>query len=232
MGGTVLGSYLANKFMEGIFTDNNRIDWFGNTASGTNTNYKGYDGFFKFLTDRAIVPSGQYIDLDNATYQTSGELAANAALTLFRNITSVEKTDITLRKLPKSEKTIHVTGELFDNYLASLENQGNSQGQVNLENGIESLTFRGIRVVRRDDWDNWLTDTNNPFKATLNDGSTTYGHVALYTTVKNLVVGSDVGVSGDPLEMWFEKKDRLVYTRSAYKRGTTYLHSGLASIAY
>lgn len=228
MSGSRIGNYALNKFMKSKFTDQNRVDWFGDSAD-TDADYKQYDGFFKYLTDRAIVPSGQYIDLNDPTYQTSGTLAADAALNLFKAITSKSKADVTLRQMPIASKTIHVTGELFDNYLTTLENLGNETGQSNLENGLQTVKFRGLTVVRRDDWDQWLEDPNNPYYSTLTANG---GHICLYTIVPNLVVGSDIGLGNSNIEMWYDKKDQKLYTRSTFRRGTTYVHGALMSIAY
>lgn len=227
--GTELGNYLEGQYVSGLVHDWCRVDWFGD-RDDADTDYNQYSGFFKWITDTGIVPAGQRVDISGSPYTDgSGNLLADGAYALFEQITSPETADITLRQASRTDAKLYVTTSLLRNYKATLRNQGNVEGQRLIQNGQERYFFDNYEVVPMDIWDQTLLDAANPYDTALNANG---GHVCLFTTPKNLVIGSDIGLGTRSIESWYEKKDQKYYTNSRQKRGTIYLHDKLMSVAY
>lgn len=221
---------LLYDFYQATIEDKVRVDWFGNTDDADG-DWNQYNGWFKWFTDRAIVPSGQYLDLSSSTYTASGTnaLQTDAALAIFRKLTGPDKADLALRYGMRGEAKLYVTPSILENYKETLQNTSNVDGQRQIIDGRPVYYFDGIQIVEMPIWEQHLADTTNPFYDTFNANGQ---HVAVYTAPKNLVIGSDVGVSDRGTEAWYEKKDEKVYMRRMMRRGTTYLHSTLVTIAY
>ncbi len=111
-----------------------------------------------------------------------------------------------------------VTRSLAANYRASLQTlSGTDAGAMMTINGVPRLTWNGIPLIVRPDWDLHIA----------NDFGGVRPHRALLTTPKNLVVATDLADPESSAEMWYEKKEQTNYMRVQYKVGTQYLHEEL-----
>jgi hypothetical protein len=84
-----------------------------------------------------------------ATKALQLDLAAGTARSTFQKMMAAADTRLT----DQSDLQILVTKSLFDNYAEWLESQALDASFVRNEAGFMTLRFRGIEVVRMDDWD-------------------------------------------------------------------------------
>jgi hypothetical protein len=121
---------------------------------------------------------------------------------------------------------IQCTRTLFNNYLTYLETQQKTHSLEKLENGQRALTFRGIQVIERADWDRNIQ--------TYFDLGTTYDmpHRALLTYNENIPVGTSDTESMDSLDSFYDKKDKKLYIDSAYRIDVKILLEEEIAVAY
>ncbi len=222
--GTVLKEIAAKIMLQGVQADFNRQLWFSNTASEvTSGDYNLYDGIWASL--QAKVPSTQ---VTVATYATnvSGEAAIAALEGVYGKATAE------LKELPK---TFYVSGQIADDYVAELTAKGVAPAYSDLQNGIPTLSYRGIPIVVRRDWDTVLAnDFGSVMTASANLGDSATD--AVYTTAAGarialiadgaLVVGSDFEAAN--VENWYNQDEKQYRFRFGYNCGTVLLDAKLA----
>jgi hypothetical protein len=98
---------------------------------------------------------------------------------------------------------------------------GGDFGLLQMINGTETLTFRGIRVIPQWRWDEILTAIGIDLP-----------HYIEYTTPLNKVIATDVMNPATELTTWYDEKDEKVYTKSRFKMGVNYIHHSLISVGY
>jgi hypothetical protein len=132
-----------------------------------------------------------------------------------------------LKQIPKSSLTYWVTGSIYDNWIESLQGTGavTEQAIENIQKGITTLTYNGIKVRPVRIWDTELEDTDNPLNATTR-------HLVLLTAKENHIFGCESSADLNKIEGWYERKDRKYYFEGDMKFGYQYLHCDLQTIAY
>lgn len=116
-----------------------------------------------------------------------------------------------------------VTRSMIENYKATLRAlNGSEAAYMMMLDGKSVLTFDGIPVIVRREWDSTISA----------DFPGLYPHRALLTTPENLVFGTD-GVSDDMLvEHFYDKVEQENIVRVEYKAGTQYIHPEYIVAAY
>lgn len=132
-----------------------------------------------------------------------------------------------LKQVPKSSLTFWVTGSIYDNYVTSLQGTGavTEQAFENIQKGVTTLTYNGIKVRPVRIWDTELEDSTNPLNATTR-------HLVLLTTKENHIFGVENSADLNKIEGWYERKERKYYFEGDMKFGYQYLHCDLQTIAY
>lgn len=215
--GTVLKEIAAKIMIQGVQADFNRQLWFGNTdALVTSGDYNVYDGVWASL--QAKVPAAQ---ATSATYAT--DIANEAAIAALEAVYGTATAE--LKELPK---TFYVSGKIADDYVRELTAKGVAPAYSDLQNGIPVLSYRGIPIVVRRDWDTVLA---NDFGSVLN-----YADDAVYTTAAGarialiadnaLVVGTDFDSA--TVESWYNQDEKQYRFRFGYNCGTVLLDAKLA----
>ncbi|MEK7499264.1 MAG: hypothetical protein AAB649_01520 [Patescibacteria group bacterium] len=114
------------------------------------------------------------------------------------------------------------TRSWIENYKATLRSLGNELSSDMILNGRKVLSYDGIPIVVRRDWDNIIA-TDFPGQ---------YPHRCLLTVPKNLVFGTD-GAGDDTLvELVYDTVGQENIFRVEYKAGTQYIHSELIVAAF
>lgn len=118
---------------------------------------------------------------------------------------------------------LYVTRSVYDNYAKTLRTiNGSEQAYVNLANGQRTLSFNGIAILQRADWD---TRINQDFGGVR-------PHRALLTTPGNLVLGTDGEEDLMKIEAFYDQVKQNNHVRSEYKAGTQYTWTKLIVAAY
>lgn len=188
-----------------------------------------------------VIVTAGYPGMDvtvSAPVNVSGNLAGSVATTTaaVRNTTLVPgaavkilqamyeaRTD-ELAEFDATEARFDVTRSIYENYLAFLQTQSGAEAAFStLVNGVKTLTFNGIPVMKRPDWDKRIKSA---------DFGYVLPHRALLSVHKNYVWGTDSTDDMAKVEAWYEMKDQMNYFRSQYSAGTQYVHPVYITAAY
>ena len=117
-----------------------------------------------------------------------------------------------------------VSRSFYENYKAYLNTlAGGVQGAyMDLQDGKKTLSFEGIPLIKRPDWDKRIKSAD-------------YGYVqphrALMSVHKNYVWGTDSTDDQASVEAWYERLPQLNYFRSQYCAGTQFVHYVYMTVA-
>lgn len=115
-----------------------------------------------------------------------------------------------------------VSGSVMDAYITDLEADGTEAAHIKLIDGVRSISFRGIPVIERRDWD---VEISAHF-------SNVRPHRAMLTIPSNLIVGTDAASDVTNAEMWYNHDTQENGFRVEYKAGTQYIHEKLIVAAF
>lgn len=165
----------------------------------------------------------------------SGNLAGNTAATTANTLPADLGTDEAQTALKamwramtpemkqvKDQLKIMCTSSFYENYRESLEADGTEQAHTKEVNGISILTFRGVELIERQEWDVHLAA----------DFVGYYPHRALMTLPKNLVFGTDLEDADSLVEEFYDQNAQENVYRVQYKGGTQYSESKYIVAAY
>lgn len=148
-------------------------------------------------------------------------LKAGAAVAILQALYEARTDE--LAEFDATEARFDVTRSVYENYLAYLQTQSGAEAAfTTLVNGVRTLTFNGIPVMKRPDWDKrWKSA----------DFGYVQPHFALLSTHKNYVWGTDSTDDIAQVEAWYEKKDQMNYFRTQYCAGTQIVHPVYVTVA-
>ena len=229
LSGTLMDNIIRTQFTKGIKSDIHRLIWFGD-ANDAVAAWKPFDGWVSMLLDNsASIGATRFIDMDATAFESSDALAANGALGLLRQM--YDGQTAVLRAVPNSEKVFYVTNTVIDNYAATLENQGNIEGQRYIQDGVTTFKFRGVELVAVPEWDVNLADTDNPHYTGVGLGIGS--NFIVYGAKNNFVFGSDVQEGSTELKIRYaDDDDELMKITTKFKLGVQIMHYELVSVAY
>lgn len=213
--GTVLENVLITRVQQALRQDLERLAFFGNTASNDPV-YDPTDGLwtvhYPALVAATLIP--------RTNTGSGSDLTAGDGIEILRAV--YDQAPNELKALPANQKVFNVTFSVYNQYLVDIEDGGGGDyGLLQLINGVQTLTFRGIPVMPMHRWDSILTSLG-----------TTKPHYVEYTTPLNRVLATDITDPGTDLSMWYDQKDEKVYVKGRWKMGTNYIHHSLISVGY
>ena len=115
-----------------------------------------------------------------------------------------------------------VTGSIMDAYITDLEADGTEAAHMKIIDGVRSITFRGIPVIERRDWDVHIAA----------DFAGVRPHRAMLILPENMVVGTDGANDATNAEMWYDQNTQTNRFRVEYYAGTQYKHPEFITLAY
>lgn len=212
--GTVVKQIVAEMMLQGVKRDFNRQLWFGDTGSG-DANYTPYNGIFVALQ---ALDSAQEIAITEASAGTLTGDECIAALEAVYDAATAE-----LKELPK---TLFISGIVADAYMKYLRAQGVSESFAYLQDGTPVLSWNGIPMVVRRDWDYII---ENDFA--LIDGATGVNSKSRIVLIadKAMAVGTDFEAAG--FESWYSQDNKSYRFRLGYKVGAALMDIKLAVTA-
>ena len=114
------------------------------------------------------------------------------------------------------------TRSFYRNYLNELKGVVLESAFMLMQDGTKTLSYEGIPLVQRNDWDKYITSEFN----------SVYKHRCILTTPENLIYVTDGANDDDKIETWYNKDDQMRRYRVEYMANTTYKHSNLIVVAY
>jgi hypothetical protein len=213
--GTLIETILLTRVQQAIRNDITRLSYFGDQSSN-NPNFDSLDGFWTVYYPQLVAD-----DLVPRTNTGSGtDLAAGDGFAILRDV--YDQAPLQLKGLPANQKVFNVTQSVYSQLREDIENGGGGDyGLLQLINGVEQFTFRGVTVIPQFRWDDIATSLG-----------TTKPHYVEYTTPQNKVLATDVLSPETALELWYDQKDEKVYIKARFKMGVNYIHPSLISLGY
>lgn len=169
----------------------------------------------------------------------SGDLAGSVATTTAAVLNTTLKTDAAklafqamyeampnvLRAVKKTGKLrFLVTASMEDNYIATLETlNGSEAGFYTLVDGVKTLSYRGIPIITREEWDEHIEE----------DFGLIRPHRAILTwPEENLVFGTDGETDDALMEFFYDQVTQNNVMRVEMKCGTHVIHDELVVLGY
>ena len=181
-----------------------------------------FDGLFEQIFADANIPRYTIAENGNATYVLQ-ELAADKGRTIFQSMYE----DADSRLLGDPDAQYLVTRSIWDNYLTTIEGlQGNGGIITRLEDGTVTMNYRGIPIIRMDEWDRTIRKYQDDLTVHYRP------HRAVLTTPSNIPIGTLSVDDLDSLESWYEKKDKTNIVDFSYFLDAKFGESYMASVAY
>ena len=215
--GSVVKGILLDLIGQAVKSDFNRQVWLSNSGSA-DVNYGVYDGLFESAFSASVT---------NITNSTVGQ-TANAALDV--NATAIfDKLydNASPELLDVGEHVLFVSGDIADKYVTQLEGTSYAAaGYGALVNGTPQLTWRGIPIVVRRDWDVAIAaEAAGTFNGSSAVAET---HRTMLTTKGAFVIGTDFDENS--VEQWYSQDNKAYRFRVAYMVGTALKDSKLAVV--
>ena len=235
--GTVIKEIMAGVMLQAIKRDFNRQLWFANinaTAAGSdadgtgrNLDYDVYDGIFEVLKDGLASEQKLVIDIDSASPSTGCGLNAAGVYTGAEVISIFEAVyNAATPELLELPKTMFVSGVIANAYRKYLRAQGISESFMVLQDGTPNLTWDGIPIVVRRDWDSHIASDH-----ALIDGATDANSAGRVVMVADGAIAVGTDFDNASVENWYSQDQKAYRMRFGYKCGTQLMDAKLAVTA-
>lgn len=213
--GTQIEQIIRRLVTESLQREVFRIFSFGDTTSPAGD--PSYYGMCDGLWSRLFAGEASY---DVHKEDTISSHTPATVQGYFQNL--FEGAPIILKQIPASQKAFYVTGNIWEALMAAYESTTESGGfLVRTENGVTSMSYRGIPVIVFYAWDNWISTDN------LGNNSR-----ILYTTRENHVIGVEEASNQGRLKIYFDEDDEMLKIKAKFKLGYNYVHGELQAISY
>lgn len=191
--------------------------------------YNYFDGLWAQIFDGVTAGDIDYVEIsqnNEATTVAQKTLAAGYSVELFESIWA--KADSRLRT--DSNKQFLVSRGIFENYRSYLQGKGENFSIDYTMDGLPSLKWNGIPVVNMETiWDLQL-------EADFVDNTTNNAHWlpnrAVLTVPANIPIATLSEEDMDTLEVWYEKKDRSMYSAYGFTLDAKVLEEYMIVAAY
>lgn len=215
--GTIVKNILLDLIGQGVKADFNRQVWLGDVDS-SNADYGIYSGVFQAAND------GGATELNSITGMTQSEdavLAAGNGVKILQGLYDAASPEL----LEAGNHVFFVSGDIADDYMAStLEASGYAAaGYGALVNGVPNLTYRGIPLVVRRDWDVHIA---SDFANINGSSAANETYRAMLTTKDAFVVGTDFDQNS--VEQWYSNDNKAYRFRVSYMVGVALKDAKLA----
>lgn len=214
--GTMIESIILQRVRTGIKKDIIRLTHFGDKSS-VNPAYNSLNGFWTVIYP-ALTTGTPLVPRTNTG--SGSDIAAGDGIEIMRDV--YEQAPNELKAIDPSQKFFNVTGSVYDALIRDYEDAGGGDyGFGLLRNGQNVLTFRGIPVYARREWDIYATALG-----------TTKPHYVEYTTPLNKVLATDVDSPENQFKTWFNEETEKYNVKTRFKLGVDYIHHSLISLGY
>lgn len=216
--GTVVKQILLDLIGQGVKSDfNKQLFLSNNSGSGTGA-FDHYDGIF----DVAFNASATKINRGDIGQNNNEALASGKGKTILQKLYDIASPEL----LDAGEHVYMVSGDIADDYMAqTLENSGYAAaGYGALVDGVPQLTYRGIPLVVRRDWDVAITSNVAQINGADNAVET---HRAILTTKDAFMVATDFEQNN--VEQWYSMDNKQYRFRVNYSIGCALKDAKLAT---
>jgi hypothetical protein len=213
--GTVVKNILLEMIGQGVKSDFNKHLWLSDTsASGA---FGDFDGLF----DAAFAVTANKINRDTISQGSDAALASGKGLEILKGLYDNAAPEL----LEAGNHVYIVSGDVADDYMAATLESSNfaAAGYGAMVNGVPQLTYRGIPIIVRRDWDVAIAANVANINGASNAAET---HRAMLTTKDAFVVATDF--SENSVEQWYSNDNKEYRFRVAYSIGCALKDAKLA----
>lgn len=213
--GTVVKNILLEMIGQGVKSDFNKHLWLSDTsASGA---FGDFDGLF----DAAFAVTANKINRDTISQGSDAALASGKGLEILKGLYDNAAPEL----LEAGNHVYIVSGDVADDYMAATLESSNfaAAGYGAMVNGVPQLTYRGIPIIVRRDWDVAIASNVANINGASNAAET---HRAMLTTKDAFVVATDF--SENSVEQWYSNDNKEYRFRVAYSIGCALKDAKLA----
>ena len=217
--GSVVKNILLDLIGQGVKADFNRQLWLSDVAEA-DAHYGIYDGIFQAAREAgATALTREYAGL--TTQADDAILVAGNGLKIMQGLYDSASPEL----LEAGNHVFFVSGDIADDYMASTLESSNfaAAGYGALVNGVPQLTYRGIPIIVRRDWDVAIAADASEINGCTSANET---HRALLTTQNAFVVGTDFDENS--VEQWYSMDNKAYRFRVAYMVGCALKDAKLA----
>ena len=213
--GTVVKNILLDLIGQGVKADFNKHLWLSDTsASGA---FGDFDGLF----DAAFAVTSNKINRDDITQGSDAALASGKGLEILKGLYDAASPEL----LEAGNHAYFVSGDIADDYMAATLESSNfaAAGYGAMVDGVPQLTYRGIPLIVRRDWDVAIAANVANINGASNAAET---HRAILTTKDAFAVATDF--SNNSVEQWYSNDNKEYRFRVAYSVGCALKDAKLA----
>ena len=213
--GTVVKNILLEMIGQGVKSDFNKHLWLSDTtASGA---FGDFDGLF----DAAFAVTANKINRDTISQGSDAALASGKGLEVLKGLYDAAAPEL----LEAGNHVYIVSGDIADDYMAATLESSNfaAAGYGAMVDGVPQLTYRGIPIIVRRDWDVAIAANVANINGASNAAET---HRAMLTTKDAFVVATDF--SENSVEQWYSNDNKEYRFRVAYSIGCALKDAKLA----
>jgi len=217
--GSVVKNILLDLIGQGVKADFNRQLWLSDVAEA-DADYGIYDGLFQVAKEGgATALTREYSGL--LTQADDAALVAGNGLKIMQGLYDSAAPEL----LEAGQHVFFVSGDIADDYMATnLESSSfAAAGYGALVNGVPNLTYRGIPIVVRRDWDTSIAADASEINGCTAAAET---HRAMLTTQDAFVVGTDFDENS--VEQWYSMDNKAYRFRVSYMVGCALKDAKLA----
>lgn len=208
LSGTILQGLINGLIETSLRSEFFRLFSFGDKTNGINDYYNSVNGLWPTLVDAALTYEVQREADITALSQTATERTFDYLREMHENA------PILLKQVPNAQKKFFVTGNMYENLITTYEDTDMAAVGITsrVENGVQTLMFRGIDVVAVYDWDRWIEA----------DGLGNNCRM-LYTSTDNHVIGIENASDRDAYRVnYYDQTDVMQY-RAKFKMGYNFV---------
>ncbi len=213
--GTVVKNILLEMIGQGVKSDFNKHLWLSDTtASGA---FGDFDGLF----DAAFAVTANKLNRDSISQGSDAALASGKGLEVLKGLYDAAAPEL----LEAGNHVYIVSGDIADDYMAATLESSNfaAAGYGAMVDGVPQLTYRGIPIIVRRDWDVAIAANVANINGASNAAET---HRAMLTTKDAFVVATDF--SENSVEQWYSNDNKEYRFRVAYSIGCALKDAKLA----
>ena len=217
--GSIVKNILLDLIGQGVKADFNTQIWLSDVAEA-DTHYGIYDGIFQVAKEAgATALTREYSGL--TTQADDAALVAGNGLKIMQGLYDSAAPEL----LEAGNHVFFVSGDIADDYMASTLESSSfaAAGYGAMVNGVPNLTYRGIPIIVRRDWDVSIAADVSEINGCTAAAET---HRALLTTKDAFVVGTDFDENS--VEQWYSMDNKAYRFRVAYMVGVALKDAKLA----
>jgi len=215
--GSIVKTALLDLIGSGIKHDFNRQLIFNDTNSSS-SNFDIYNGIFKTAKDAGATQL-TFADLSGSANDAA--LAAGGGIEILQDMYAAASAEL----LAAPGRVFMVNGAVADDYQKTLEANGYAAaGYGALVDGAK-MSFRGIPIVVRRDWDAVVTTDHAAISFTSNE---TENYCAVFTCQNAFIVGTDFDET--QAEQWYSQDNKSYRFRVSYMVGCALPNPELAVV--